>query len=69
MNSGCALQISRRAAPEVESQRETKAAPGTVQRVATLASVPILVLFVLLALIMCLSTGNKQASNNTENSD
>lgn len=53
----------------MESQRETKAAPGTVQRVATLASVPILVLFVLLALIMCLSTGNKQASNNTENSD
>lgn len=53
----------------MENQRETKAAPGTVQRVATLASVPILVLFGLLALIMGLSTENKQASNNTENSD
>lgn len=56
--------------------RETKTAPGTTQEargscvLGELASMrSILVLFVLLALMMCLSVENKQASRRGESSD
>lgn len=69
----CALSISRRVSPSDGESEEDKG--GSRNRTAVcyvlgeLASVPILVLFVLLALIMCFSMENKQASNNAENSD
>lgn len=73
MNSGCAPRISRRVSP---SDRESEEDNGGSRNctagcyvLGELASVPILVLFILLALIMCLSMENKQASNNAENSD
>ena len=73
INSGCALSISRRVSPSDGESEEDKVSSRNHTAgcyvLGGLASVPILVLFVLLALIMCLSMENKQASNNIENSD
>ena len=71
-NSGCALHISRRVSPSDGESEEDKGSSRNHTAgcyvLRELASVPILVLFVLLALIICLSMENKQASNNVENS-